>query len=529
MQQSGTRISTSKSGSPHRGPQHKHPFHSKEIRKPSSSPGTTILEMDLSDYDPVELADETYDDLDHNTATGKRSPKEGAGYQLTNVLKLPRATTYSTQALYDQVHAGDIDLEPEYQRDVVWPESKQIGLVDSILRNFYVPPIIFVSHQHDDGSETKTCIDGKQRLTSIHRLTGKKHWYKIASNIQSDRKQLLPERYRRLFANKQVVCIEYQDLPDSDEREIFQASIVYLTGMSHTDVARPSEYNSGWPSPPQVVNTPMSSFVRKIQAEYFSMGSPLDAEGFDWDRSRGGDFRCITQALYVIAKYPSTFSLGAIVQLEKWLHKPTIKPYKRTTKKKVVDDDVEDDLSQDEAYLERVHSTFATFSKLVGDMSYHPFFLRPEWRVSPIEFVMMCLLISVEKDRMTLPELATKIGELRAHVRNEHMDIRMNNRVATTMFDFIKQISNSSSPRASEPGGKRKREEDDDVALLTRKEKERRGDEVGSGLQSQASSVLPPPRPDRRSAAAPDMKKAIAPPRVTPLQINTPHAAVTSR
>ena len=35
----------------------------------------------------------------------------------------------------------------------------------------------------------------------------------------------MPERYRRLFANKQVVCIEYQDLPDSDEREIFQVRI----------------------------------------------------------------------------------------------------------------------------------------------------------------------------------------------------------------------------------------------------------------------------------------------------------------
>jgi hypothetical protein len=30
--------------------------------------------------------------------------------------------------------------------DVVWPESKQIGLIDSILRNFYVPPIIFGMH-----------------------------------------------------------------------------------------------------------------------------------------------------------------------------------------------------------------------------------------------------------------------------------------------------------------------------------------------------------------------------------------------
>jgi hypothetical protein len=60
----------------------------------------------------------------------------------------------------DQIHSSDINLEPEYQRGmssaqslrirwsymfiaVVWPEAKQIGIIDSILRNFYIPPVIF--------------------------------------------------------------------------------------------------------------------------------------------------------------------------------------------------------------------------------------------------------------------------------------------------------------------------------------------------------------------------------------------------
>ena len=62
---------------------------------------------------------------------------------------------------------NSIDLDPEYQRDVVLvrlilipfrlelkndlfyfvvatrPETKQIGLIDSLLRNYYVPPVIF--------------------------------------------------------------------------------------------------------------------------------------------------------------------------------------------------------------------------------------------------------------------------------------------------------------------------------------------------------------------------------------------------
>jgi len=29
------------------------------------------------------------------------------------------------------------------QRDVVWTETKQTGLIDSVFHNFYIPPIIF--------------------------------------------------------------------------------------------------------------------------------------------------------------------------------------------------------------------------------------------------------------------------------------------------------------------------------------------------------------------------------------------------
>jgi len=123
-------------------------------------------------------------------------------YVITDALKAPRATTYTAQALFDQIMSGDIDLDPEYQRgpsflpfflsthslnkDIVWPEAKQVGLIDSIFRNFYIPPVIFgarslslfptISHvfpavsAHEDGSEHRICIDGKQRLTSIYRF-----------------------------------------------------------------------------------------------------------------------------------------------------------------------------------------------------------------------------------------------------------------------------------------------------------------------------------------------------------------------
>ncbi|KAI0245516.1 hypothetical protein BJV78DRAFT_1262495, partial [Lactifluus subvellereus] len=69
-----------------------------------------------------------------------------------------------------QIVEGVIDLDPHYQRDVVWSEIRQIGLIDSVFRNFYISPIISAVSQSPDGTERRVCIDGKQRLTSIQKF-----------------------------------------------------------------------------------------------------------------------------------------------------------------------------------------------------------------------------------------------------------------------------------------------------------------------------------------------------------------------
>lgn len=84
------------------------------------------------------------------------------------------------------IHSTDVKLHP-YRIDVVWPEQKQIGIIDSLFRNYYIPPIIFgempvflslsqpaqifskAVSTAEDGSESRVCIDGKQRLTSIQK------------------------------------------------------------------------------------------------------------------------------------------------------------------------------------------------------------------------------------------------------------------------------------------------------------------------------------------------------------------------
>lgn len=67
------------------------------------------------------------------------------------------------------------------------------------------------------------------RLICFSSLTNEKLWYKdvpTGTSKSAKTRRLLPEKYRRLFANKQIVCVEYQGITDGDEREIFQVRIL---------------------------------------------------------------------------------------------------------------------------------------------------------------------------------------------------------------------------------------------------------------------------------------------------------------
>lgn len=57
-------------------------------------------------------------------------------------------------------------VERRCGEDPVWPEHKQIMLLDSLWRGRYIPPVVFALVD-EDGEDVKRCVDGKQRLTSI--------------------------------------------------------------------------------------------------------------------------------------------------------------------------------------------------------------------------------------------------------------------------------------------------------------------------------------------------------------------------
>ncbi len=69
---------------------------------------------------------------------------------------------------YEGYELGKYNFSPPYQRRSLWTEEKKSFLIDSIIKNFPIPPIFL--HQKIDDATGKTSydvIDGKQRLTAL--------------------------------------------------------------------------------------------------------------------------------------------------------------------------------------------------------------------------------------------------------------------------------------------------------------------------------------------------------------------------
>jgi hypothetical protein len=57
------------------------------------------------------------------------------------------------------------------------------------------------------------------RADSGHRENKRKFWYKQKAGKPGKQ---LPPKYKRMFSNKQIVCIEYMEITEDNEREIFR-------------------------------------------------------------------------------------------------------------------------------------------------------------------------------------------------------------------------------------------------------------------------------------------------------------------
>ncbi|KAK0190164.1 hypothetical protein F5146DRAFT_1225077 [Armillaria mellea] len=350
----------------------------------------------MSFSDDSDLTDLSSDESDVPLAASKPQTRRKQPV-ITPALRAPRTVSYTVECLYQKLQSGALDLEPEYQRDVVWNDAKQSQLIDSLIHNYYIPPLIFAVSVMPNGEEKRTCIDGKQRLSSIQRFTdGRimhkdsvtqgKFWY-ISRAGRTRFRTVLPQQLKSRFSNTQITCVEYDYLTQDQEREIFRR--VQLG----------------------VALTPAERLVQDFLA------SPKGLEGHvPWGKARGRDFLCVAQIIYLIDGKKAEPSAPKI---EAWL--------------------ADDKAATITPKLQRnIDATVAILCALAHDDALS----KPlkDKKVSPIEFVMITYMIFLYRDKLSLAQLSDAAAQLRKNVRARFPSIRSNTETYNHILGYVKKM-----------------------------------------------------------------------------------------
>jgi len=362
------------------------------------------MEIDLVTVPEIDELEDEFESEEEDT-----NPN---GFKIHEPLQPPQATLFTTQILHSMIHEGVIDLNPSYQRDVVWPEAKQIGLIDSIFRNFYIPPIVFAVQQDDEGEEVRVCVDGKQRLTSIQKFfdgqiphrdmkTKKTFWYTTSESWKGLRNEV-PESFKRDFSEKQITCVEYVGLTPGYEREIFQR--VQL-GMTLTAAEKL-----------QAISSPWAEWITQLEARHVAVDGGL-SEVLEWDTKRGRDFQNIAHMVFCCDGLPDEL-LPTAQKIEKWISRADKPP---------------------EQFKADIEEVLTAFWRVASNNKYNEGFTKITQRIAPVEFIFIGVLLYHLRGQ-SLGDQGRAVYILRYTIRQEFKDIRNNTGVGRSLWTHINSL-----------------------------------------------------------------------------------------
>src|SRR5438874_2076714 len=128
--------------------------------------------------------------------------------------------------LVQKIERGEIDLQPDFQRGQVWSESKKKRLIDTILREWYIPAIHIVVNDELDKEEV---LDGQQRIRSILEFVADK--FPIDGRIEPEDNRIvaldglkysqLPDAVRSRFKRFAITTVRLRDYRPQEPGELF--------------------------------------------------------------------------------------------------------------------------------------------------------------------------------------------------------------------------------------------------------------------------------------------------------------------
>ncbi|CAG5156292.1 uncharacterized protein ALTATR162_LOCUS4090 [Alternaria atra] len=348
------------------------------------------------------------------------------GYKPRPQLPQPNVNMRSLANLIKELVSGVIDVDPEYQREVVWTVERMTEtpqLAKFCIENYYIPPIILNKKQNAgmDSSiscDTLVCVDGKQRLASIrafvkgkipcHDHKGEKWWFCKAPG--TNHKRVLSLESQKMFLEKDFVAFQFTELSPEQEEDLFAR---VQMGVQLTVAEKMRAKQGPWQELAKL-------FVEDFPAIYNLMK----------DRARAKDFQltlaCFSQIVEV--KHPTTAN-GVPILKTNYSALP-----KLLSNTGVVDDAIKSHLA----------SVWTTFKELIERDS--DIFTNADKHLSgvqtfaPVEMVAVTVLISMYSETSNNELLIRDIKALREALREHFKDLRLHTTVWKFVWDFIENL-----------------------------------------------------------------------------------------
>ncbi|KAG9237047.1 hypothetical protein BJ875DRAFT_184483 [Amylocarpus encephaloides] len=396
----------------------------------------------FEDVDAAEVVDLTYegiaeiDGVDHFVCEDFKIPQ----------IPKPHIITRPLRSLHENIVSGHIILDPEYQREVVWDEGRASLLITSILMGYFIPPIIFnvkETTMENNGKQksvyTRICVDGKQRLTSVHKfMTGQigffdsnspqKKWFfchpTYNGKEQFSNHNILPKAVKDFFMNQAFCCYEYTDMKPDTEETMFQ---LVQRGIALTPAEKMRAMSTEW-----------ATYTKQYEDDYVlivNLSKQTRASGF---RLILTIFTMIQEVISRKRKRSSAPTLQASPQsLIKVLEDREPIPNELKLKFKSVFDKYEtlikncSDQITATRYRVKANSVFDPAPEFLHDPG-----VEHVRTFSPLELIGTAILVACHMEFRSEDELIEDIKSMRIYLRVKHKDLRVNAQCWFTVWEF---------------------------------------------------------------------------------------------
>ncbi|RFU32612.1 hypothetical protein B7463_g3745, partial [Scytalidium lignicola] len=402
--------------------------------------------------------DEIFVDVD-DSYEGMAEDEDGVEYFICEGLKvkqIPQATVVQRTLgdLYSISHTPYMNLDPEYQRDIVWDENRASLLITSIITGYFVPPIIFnVSEKMERDPNTsgrkvrrvyRVCVDGKQRLTSVKKfmdgLIGfydsdhpPKKWYYRHPIVDGEEKlianhHIMPDAMKEFFRSRTFCCWEYKNLSLETEENMFQ---LVQRGIPLTPAEKMRAMSTEW-----------AKFTKKYEDDYsiiINLSKQSRASGF---RLVLTIFTMIQEVMARPWRNGTTPSLQASPQalLRVLEDKAPMRIGLKMKFKQIFD--------KYESLIKMCSTKISLQKSRINRNS--PFDPAPDYlreagvghvrTFSPLELIATAILIAYYTDTRDANTLLEDIKQMRQYLREVHKDLRVNAQCWASVWEYISVV-----------------------------------------------------------------------------------------